>query len=325
MLKPPDEGGYGLDAAWTDDFHHSAIVALTGRREAYYTDHRGTPQELISASKHGFLFQGQRYAWQKQGRGTSTRGIPPAAFVNFLENHDQLANSGDGRRLHQRTAPGRFRAMTALTLLMPGTPMLFQGEEFGSSAPFLYFADHKPELAALVQRGRAEFVAQFSSLTSPEMQERLPAPHDETTFTRCRLDWREWETNVPQVRLHRDLLALRRSDAAFRQQQAGMVDGAVLAPDVLALRYFAAEPADERLLLVNLGVDVTVPSIAEPLVAPPPQQTGWSVRWSSEHPDYGGLGTPDVVNREGWRIPGHSAIVLQPLEHRDGRTGSHRL
>jgi maltooligosyltrehalose trehalohydrolase len=317
MLRPIAQGGHGLDAAWNDDFHHSAVVALTGRREAYYTDHRGTPQEFISAAKYGYLFQGQRYAWQKKGRGTSTRDIPPAAFVNFLENHDQLANSGDGRRLHQRTAPGRFRAITALVLLMPGTPMLFQGQEFCSSAPFLYFADHNPRLAALVQQGRAEFVSQFSSLTSPAMQERLPAPHDPATWARCRLDWGEWESGAPPVRLHRDLLALRRSEPAFRQQRPFALDGAVLGPEVLALRYHTDQPAHDRLLLVNIGVDVTVPSIAEPLVAPPPGHYGWGVQWSSEHPDYGGLGTPDVVNSEGWRVPGHSAIVLQPLEQRD--------
>src|SRR5262245_7658289 len=106
MVRPPGQGGYGLDALWNDDFHHSAVVALTGRSETYYSDHRGTPQEFISAAKRGYLFQGQRYAWQKRRRGTRTDGIPPSAFVTFLENHDQVANSGDGARLHNKSAPG---------------------------------------------------------------------------------------------------------------------------------------------------------------------------------------------------------------------------
>ena len=93
--------------------------ALTGRAESYYSDHRGTPQEFISAAKYGYLFQGQRYAWQKKPRGTRADGIAPAAFVNFLENHDQVANSVNGARLHVLTAPGRLRAMTALLLLKP--------------------------------------------------------------------------------------------------------------------------------------------------------------------------------------------------------------
>jgi maltooligosyltrehalose trehalohydrolase len=310
QVRPAAEGGYGLDALWNDDFHHSAVVALTGRREAYYSDHRGTPQEFISAAKHGYLFQGQRYAWQRQNRGTPTRGVAPASFVNFIENHDQVANSGDGSRLSVRTAPGRYRAMAALLLLMPGTPMLFQGQEFGSRAPFLYFADHGGGLAEAVQRGRSEFVSQFTSLASAEVQSRLPVPHDPATFERCKLDWDS--ASETHVRLHRDLIAMRKTDRAFAQQRAGTVDGAVLGPEAFALRYWTDAGADERLLLVNLGTDVAANSIPEPLVAPPAGFHGWAVRWSSEHPDYGGVGTPDVVSSKGWRIPGHSAIVLQP-------------
>jgi maltooligosyltrehalose trehalohydrolase len=318
IIRPRSEGGYGLDAAWNDDFHHSAVVALTGRREAYYTDHRGSPQEFVSAAKHGYLFQGQRYAWQQQNRGTPARGVPPAAFVNFIENHDQIANSGDGSRMHGRTAPGRYRAMTALVLLMPGTPMLFQGQEFGATAPFLYFADHKPEIAANVQRGRAEFVAQFTSLASPEVQSHLPVPHEPETFERCKLNWDG--RRATHMRLYEDLIAIRKAEEAFTRQAAGAMDGAVLGPESFALRYWTPEPDDERLLVVNFGTDITAPSFPEPLLAPPPGYSGWETRWSSEHPDYGGLGTPDVVNETGWRIPGHSAIVLRPAMTKPARS-----
>jgi maltooligosyltrehalose trehalohydrolase len=311
LVRPVDTGGYGLDAVWNDDFHHSAIVALTGKREAYYSDHRGTPQELISATRRGYLFQGQRYAWQKQPRGTRTDGVPARAFVTYLENHDQVANSGDGTRVRFHTSPGRYRAMTALMLLMPATPMLFQGQEFGATAPFLYFADHNPELAKAVQKGRSEFVKQFPSLTSAVAQAQLHVPHDPQTFERCKLNWDERETHGVFVRLHRDLLALRRSEAAFRAQDAAMVDGAVLGPELFVLRYATASPEDERLLFVNLGVDVDAGSFAEPLVAPPDGCT-WSVRWSSAEPDYGGCGTPTILGAAGWRIPGHTAIVLRP-------------
>jgi len=319
MVRPIGEGGHGLDALWNDDFHHSAMVALTGRSEAYYNDTRGEPQELISAAKYGYLFQGQRYAWQKQPRGTSTRGAKRAAFVNFIENHDQLANSGDGSRMYARTSPGRYRAMTALVLLMPGTPMLFQGEEFGASSPFLYFADHNPELAKAVQKGRAEFVAQFQSLAQAEIQQRLAQPHARATFERCKLAWDEYDRHPSHRLLHEHLIALRRGDRAFHADAAS-VDGAVLAPEAFLLRFTAVDAGDERLLLVNLGVDLVRGSIAEPLVAPPAEHR-WAVRWSSEHPDYGGLGTPVVDGDHGWRIPGHSAIVLRP-EKNDGGDGA---
>jgi maltooligosyltrehalose trehalohydrolase len=313
LVRPIDVSGYGLDAVWNDDFHHTAIAAITGKREAYYSDHRGTPQELISAAKRGYLFQGQRYAWQRQPRGTRTDGVPAAAFVTYLENHDQIANSGDGSRVRFQTSPGRYRAMTALTLLMPGTPMLFQGQEFGASAPFVYFADHNPELAKAVQKGRAEFVKQFPSLASASAQQRVPAPHDPQTFERCKLNWQEWEANEPWVRLHRDLLALRRTDVAFRAQDATALDGAVLGPELFVLRYTSASPKDERLLIVNFGPDTEAPSFAEPLVAAPDGYT-WQTRWSSAQPEYGGYGTPAVVTDAGWRVPAHAAVVLQPKE-----------
>lgn len=309
LVRPLDEGGLGLDGLWNDDFHHSAVVAMTGKSEAYYSDHRGTPQELISAVKHGYLFQGQRYAWQKQPRGSMARGLDPAAFVNFLENHDQVANSGTGDRMHAKTTGGRLRALTALTLLAPGTPMLFQGQEFGSSAPFLFFADHRPELAEAVLKGRTEFLAQFVTLASREMRGRFAVPHDPKTFERCKLDWGERETHAAAYSLHRDLLLLRRAEVAFRQQAAGAVDGAVIGEEAFVLRFTTPDLDDERLLIVNLGPDLVTGSIAEPLVAPPAGHR-WNERWSSEHPDYGGTGTPRVAGDDGWCIPGHAAVVL---------------
>ena len=107
------------------------------------------------------MYQGQRYSWQSAARGKPALDIEPAAFVTFLENHDQVANSGRGRRIHALASPGKYRALTALTLLGPGTPMLFQGQEFASSAPFLYFADHDAEMARSVREGRKEFLRQF--------------------------------------------------------------------------------------------------------------------------------------------------------------------
>jgi maltooligosyltrehalose trehalohydrolase len=309
-----------VDAVWNDDFHHSAVVAMTGRREAYYSDHRGSPQEFISAAKHGYLFQGQRYNWQKKPRGTRTDGIPPAAFVNFIENHDQIANSGDGSRLHQRVSPGRYRACTALLLLLPSTPLLFQGQEFGASSPFLYFADHEGELAEAVAAGRATFVSQFPSVAAKTAQAGVAAPHDPTTFERCKLRWDEWETNQAHRRLHTDLLALRRSDVAFRQQRQGGIDGAVLGHEAFVIRYATRDARDERLLVINFGPDLVESSIAEPLVAPPDGGV-WRMHWSSEEISYGGLGAYPIVTESGWRVPAHSATVLAP-EAADASTPS---
>lgn len=310
LVKPPDQGGYGLDALWNDDFHHTAMVALTGRNEAYYTDYLGTPQEFISSVKYGFLYQGQRYKWQKKPRGTPGLDLNPAALVTFIQNHDQIANSAYGERCQKLTSPGKLRAMTALMLLAPGTPMLFQGQEFGASSPFLFFADHGPELAKQVRQGRAKFLAQFPSLATPEMQQRFADPGDPATFERCKLDHSERETHREIYDLHRDLLKLRREEPVFSAQKRHGVDGAVLSPEAFVLRFFG-DDGDDRLLIVNLGIDLHLDPAPEPLFAPP-SDCEWTTQWSSEDPKYGGNGTPQRNSEEDWEIPGHAAVLLMP-------------
>jgi len=254
---------HGVDAMWNDDWHHAAMVALTGRSEAYYTDYRGRPQEFVSMARHGFLFQGQRYKWQNMPRGTPSLHLPPRHFICFLQNHDQVANSATGARIQQLTSPGRYRAMTALLLLQPQMPMLFQGQEFGSSKPFLYFADHKPELAAAVAEGRREFLSQFPSIASHE----VALPHARETFEACRLDWDERDEEI--VELHRTLLRLRRDEP--------LIGAAVLAEDAFLLRWA------DRLLIINLGRDLVLDIAPEPLLAPPRDGT-WTLLWSSDVP-----------------------------------------
>jgi maltooligosyltrehalose trehalohydrolase len=310
IVRPLECGGYGLDAIWNDDFHHSAVVALTGKAEAYYTDYRGSPQEMISAAKRGFLYQGQRYKWQRKRRGTPAFDVPPARFVTFMENHDQVANSPSGRRLHASTSPGRYRAMTAYLLLAPQTPMLFQGQEFASSQPFVYFADHQGELGAKVREGRAAFLAQFPSVATPEATAALADPTTRDTFERCVLDFADRRRHESIYRMHRDLLRLRRTDPVLAGQRPGGVDGAVLGPAAFLLRFLGDEH-DDRLLIVNLGTHITRNPAPEPLLAPPAGML-WQPIWSSEDIRYGGDGTPPLETRENWRILGEAAVLLAP-------------
>lgn len=307
-IQPASHGGFGMDAMWNDDFHHTAMVTLTGGMEGYYSDYRGSAQELISCARHGFLFQGQFYAWQQSRRGTSTRGISARRFVNFIQNHDQVANSATGQRIHERTAPARLRAMTALLLLMPGTAMLFQGQEFAASAPFLFFADHTPDLAARVHAGRREFLRQFHSTAQPAVQECIDDPAALATFERSRIDHAERARNQDVLRLHRDLIALSRTDVVFRRQDGAALDGAVLGDHALALRYADADNGD-RLLVVNFGADLKLDVVPEPLLAPPDGMS-WRLLLSTEALEYGGLGAVQPELAAGWRIPAHSASVL---------------
>jgi maltooligosyltrehalose trehalohydrolase len=325
LVRPTDDGGCGLDMIWNDDWHHSALVALTGRDEAYYTDYRGTAQEFVSAAKHGFLYQGQYYRWQRQRRGTPTFGLERWRFVHFLQNHDQIANSGRGERAHQLASPARLRALTALLLLGPQTPMLFMGQEFAASAPFLFFADHERALAHKVAEGRRTELSQFVNLSLDEMAGELAAPDALDTFERCRLDHGERETNARWWRLHRDLLRLRREDPLLGRSDTP-IDGAVLGEHAFVLRFFAEDGGD-RLLVVNLGAALHLDPAPEPLLAPP-LDMHWRLVWSSEDPRYGGLGTPlpDASEaprsparkpglrwpRENWRLTAECAAVLAP-------------
>ena len=314
IVRDPEQGGYGMDSLWNDDYHHSAMVAMSGHSEAYYTDYRGNPQEFISAAKYGYLFQGQWYKWQKQRRGTSTIGLPPSAFVVFTQNHDQISNSARGLRCKQLADPGTYRAMTALTLLSPGTPMLFQGQEFGASTPFHYFADHVPELARLVEAGRIDFMGQFEAVSTAEMRGCLPNPGDRATFERVKLNWTDVERNRGDYELTVDLLRLRREDPIFSVQRVAGVDGAVLSERAFVLRLFSEQDpggAGDRLIVINLGQDLFYDPAPEPLLAPPPEMA-WCTLWSSENPKYGGCGTPPLDSEKNWRIPGRAAVVLRP-------------
>jgi maltooligosyltrehalose trehalohydrolase len=309
LVRPPSAGGSGLDTLWNDDFHHSAMVALTGRNEAYYHDHRGTAQEFVSAAKYGYLFQGQRYDWQDAPRGRAALDLPPASFVHFLQNHDQIANSGTGRRMHQLAAPAKVRALSAVLLLGPQTPMLFQGQEFAASSPFFYFADHHGQQGEHVRKGRLDFLRQFPSLSDPGFAEGMALPSAEATFMASKLDWSEHETNAETVDLHRDLLALRREMLAATN---GRVDGSVLDTRAFLLRYFADRPEDERLLIVNLGTDLVVSSLPDPLLAPP-DGLQWEVVWSSEDFRYGGSGVRPFDMQKRWAINADCAIFCAPV------------
>ena len=306
LVRPESEGGYGLDAVWNDDYHHTAVVALTGRREGYYTDYLGSVQELISCAKYGFLYQGQWYSWQQQRRGTPSLDLPAHAFVSYIENHDQIANSAYGRRLHQLSSPGRYRAITALTLLGPATPLLFQGQEFAASAPFLFFADHREELRQQICTGRQEFLSQFASVSDPAVPPALPSPVDEETYERCKLDWHERQSHQHAYALHRDLVRLRRTHTVLTGPSR--VDGAVLTSGVMALRMFGR--SEHFLLIVNLGCDLDLTPAPEPLLAAP-SPDGWSLLWSSESVEYGGQGTAPVHSQSQWRLPGEAAVLFK--------------
>jgi maltooligosyltrehalose trehalohydrolase len=307
-IRPIEQGGWGLDGVWSEDFHHATRVAITGRTEGYYADYRGAPQELVSSVKRAFLFQGQRYQWQKKPRGGVVKDEPADGFVFYLQNHDQVANQLWGDRLHVKASPGVVRALTALLLLAPETPMLFMGQEFAASSPFLFFTDFpSAELGKQVHEGRKQFLAQFPSFASPDAQAAVPDPCDPAVFQRSKLDLSERRRHAEWYDLHRDLLRLRREDPIIGKQARERIDGAVISPQAFVLRYFG-EDDDDRLLIINLGGDLQYMPAPEPLLAPGPRGP-WEFIWSSDAPRYGGPGTIEPLSEEGWRIAAGSAAL----------------
>jgi maltooligosyltrehalose trehalohydrolase len=313
VIRTAEQGGYGIDAIWSEDFHHAARVAATGRREAYFSDYRGSPQELVSLARQALLYQGQWNPRQSRRRGQPAWDLPLQAFVFFLQNHDQVANTFGGARIHELTSPAQWRTLTALLLLFPETPMLFQGQEFAASSPFHYFGDLDRALATVVGRGRRDFLSQFPSLASAATRALIPHPHDPETFRRSKLDHAERQRgrHAEAYALHRDLLRLRREDPVLHTVRRGQVEGAVLGDAAFVLRFFG-RGGDERLLIANLGPDLTLIPPSEPLLAPPPGAC-WDVCWSSEDPRYGGSGVVVLRAEETWPITAHSAMVLRPV------------
>jgi len=201
--------------------------------------------------------------------------------------------------------------MTALLLLGPWTPLLFQGEEFGASTPFVFFTDvGDGQMREAIRKGRFAFLAQFPSFATREVQERLPVPSDPTVFVSCKLDFSEREKNKELYDVHIDLLQLRRQDSRFREQIPNRIDGAVLGPSSFVLRYFSKDGDDDRLLIVNFGEHRELNPIPEPLLAPP-LGSEWETLWSSESARYGGSGTADVATQDKWTLPAEAAVALR--------------
>jgi maltooligosyltrehalose trehalohydrolase len=204
-------------AQWNDDVHHALHVITTGEHDGYYADYAAdAPRRLGCALAEGFAFQGEPSAWYGGARGTPCAHLPPVAFVNSVQTHDQVGNRALGERISalagHRHRTEALRALTACVLLAPAVPMLFMGEEYAADTPFLYFCDFKGDLARAVAAGRRRDFARFAAFADPMTRERIPDPNDEATFARSKLVWAERDDAGQRAWLafYRELLALRR-------------------------------------------------------------------------------------------------------------------
>ncbi len=247
LITPKEAGGHGFDGMWVDDFHHSVHVRVTGKREGYLNAYTGTTSEIARLLNDGFLY-------------CNTDGVKPEPvarvlrwqLVYCLQNHDQIGNRQFGTRMTEIASIELYKAAYALLLLTPGTPLLFMGDEYAASTPFLYFTDHEPELAALAVAGREAAFRDFWASRQGDGRES-PSPQDESTFLGSKVDLNEREQPPHDgvLRLFRELLSLRRSDLVLREQDGSRLRAEAVSDDVLVVE--RGLNADRRLVVVNFS------------------------------------------------------------------------
>jgi maltooligosyltrehalose trehalohydrolase len=274
-------------AQWNDDYHHAWHALLTGETAGYYHDYAAAPAKAVGcALVSGFVYQGEP-SEHRDGtrRGEPTSDLPLTAFVNFLQNHDQIGNRPHGDRLTALVRAEPLEAALAITLITPSPPLLFMGEEWGATEPFPFFCDFQGELADAVRRGRAAEIARIYA--QAERAWPIPDPLAETTFRSATLDWsrRERKPFADRLDLVRKLLAARSRYVVPWLARQGHVDTECAIRDGLLRAYWRKEGAGTVSLLANLGADEVFngrPSAAVAWIwggAPPIQLPAWSVHW----------------------------------------------
>jgi maltooligosyltrehalose trehalohydrolase len=286
MVKPQAEGGWGLDGVWADDFHHQVRRFLAGDHEGYYRDYAGTVADLAETIRKGWFYCGQPSVNWNELRGTEPAGIPPRRFVHCLQNHDQIGNRALGERLHHQIDLAAYRAATALLLCSPATPLLFMGQEWAASTPFLFFTDHHPSLGKRVTEGRRNEFKNFSAFSDPEVRRRIPDPQAESTFLASKLIWDEidQEPHASIRRLYQALLRLRRTEPALRAaDRAGYEVVALNESAILLMRRSSSGPA--VIIVIQLVGSGTVDLNHHP-AAPTVRGRKWQIIFTTEDSEF---------------------------------------
>ena len=291
-------------AQWNDDLHHSLHILLTGEKSGYYLDYADAPlRHLGRCLTEGFAYQGEPSLFRNKAlRGEISRELPAAAFVGFLQNHDQIGNRAYGERLCLLADPQAQRAALALLLLAPSPPLIFMGEEWGSRQPFPYFCDFGPDLATAVVDGRRREFAGFPEFSTPESRARIPDPTATETFLSAKLDWQSLDTAEGAVwyAYYRLLLGLRRQEIIplLRTMQPGQNHWQAIGKSGLAV-HWPLKTGGELLLFANLDrqacpgavLPVQTPLFASHEILQTKLQTSlppWSVFWFRVEPKPGG-------------------------------------
>jgi maltooligosyltrehalose trehalohydrolase len=309
LVRPASQGGYGLDAVWADDFHHLVRVALAGDHDGYYMDYRGSAEDLARTLSEGWFYSGQYSAYLGRPRGAPATDLDPSRLIYCIQNHDQVGNRALGERLNHQIGLDAYRAAAALLLLGPYTPLLFMGQEWAATTPFLYFTDHHTELGRLVTEGRRAEFARFTAFSGKQ----VPDPQALDTFLRSKLRWGERD-GPPQAGVlscYHDLLGLRRRLPALRERGRESFTVVALSDDALALRRAGSAPDQTLVLVVNLRGELRL-DLRERAETAPPVGCSWTIALDTEDSRYGGrAATVLSANGSTLELARPGAVVLQ--------------
>jgi maltooligosyltrehalose trehalohydrolase len=289
IVSPDPVCGYGLDAAWNDDFHHSLHTLLTGDRQGYYADFGSTAQ-LAKALSEGFVYSGQESKYRGRRHGNSSKSLSAEKFVVFAQNHDQVGNRRLGERLSSLVSFEALKVAAGLVLLSPFLPLLFMGEEYGETAPFLYFVSHgDPALIEAVRKGRREEFSRFA------WDGDIPDPQDEATFARCRIDWNSRCTPPRKILrdFYKELLRFRREDSVLSRRDKNNIQAIPFdSPKALSLRRW--HDSRQRLAVFNFETNPARLRISPPAGIWEKLLDSSDSRWNGP-----GGGPPDRIEASG--------------------------
>ena len=238
IVEPPETGGWGLDAVWADDFHHAVRRLVAGDSYGYYQDYSGTTEELARTIRQGWLYTGQQSQHMKCRRGTDAARVPMRASVVCLQNHDQVGNRACGDRLHHRINAASWRSASVLLLTSPSTPLLFMGQEWSASTPFLYFTDLGQELGRAVTEGRRREFKDFPEFANGEDASCIPDPQAPETYEQSKLQWEECSASpyAFHLALYRELLRLRATHRALQATECRTAEAWAASDDAIVMR-----------------------------------------------------------------------------------------
>jgi maltooligosyltrehalose trehalohydrolase len=308
ILRLRDGGGFGLDAAWADDFHHQIRVALTGTQKRYFFGYKGSAADIAETLENGWTYRGQPYPpWNGDARGSSCDYLPPRAFVYCIENHDQVGNRAYGERLEHLVKPEQFRAASMLLCLGPYVPLIFMGQEWAASSPFLFFCDHGGDLGGKISQGRLREIS--GSAAAGEVRS-FPDPEAVSSFEKSKLCWPERNAGLhaSTLKLYRECLRERKSLRAAGAFNRGRWIAQALDSFVI-LRYRLAE-GDKMLVVTFQGGVFSPASLPEALSAP--SAAAWRPILDSESPRFGGRRAGEAgEDASSWTFEGTGALWLE--------------